>query len=79
MGGDQGRHVVADLAVGGASAGARTDVPFSNIRHLIFQPCKTKEVITILHLHLKNPIMVGNKKTKVCRDGPGRDPPHARC
>jgi len=33
---------------------------------LIFQPCKTKEVITILHLHLKNPIMVGNKKTKVC-------------
>jgi len=54
-------------------------VPFSNIRHLIFQPCKTKEVITILHLHLKNPIMVGNKKTKVCRDGPGRDPPHARC
>ena len=47
--------------------GARSDLPYSNIRHLFYQPCKTKEVITILHVHLKNPIMVNNKKTKVCR------------
>ena len=41
------------------------DVLFTNIKHLIFQPCKTKEIVTILHLHLRNEIIVNNKKTKV--------------
>jgi nucleosome binding factor SPN SPT16 subunit len=41
----------------------RIDVLFSNIKHLFFQPCDN-EMTVIVHLHLKNPIMVGKKKTK---------------
>ncbi|RCI12835.1 hypothetical protein L249_0974 [Ophiocordyceps polyrhachis-furcata BCC 54312] len=39
----------------------RVDVLFSNVRHLFFQPCQ-HEMIVIIHIHLKNPIIVGNKK-----------------
>lgn len=39
------------------------DVVFSNIKHMFFQPC-VGELIVILHLHLKNPIMIGKRKTK---------------
>ena len=39
------------------------DVLFSNMKHLFFQPC-THELIVIIHIHLKNPIMVGKKKAK---------------
>lgn len=39
------------------------DILFSNIKHLFFQPCD-HEMIVIIHAHLKNPIMVGKKKTK---------------
>ena len=39
------------------------EVLFANIKHLIFQPC-THELIVLIHVHLKNPIMVGKKKTK---------------
>ena len=39
------------------------DVLFGNVKHLFFQPC-THELIVIIHVHLKNPIMVGKKKTK---------------
>lgn len=38
------------------------DVLFSNIKHLFFQPCD-QELIVILHIHLKAPILVGKKKT----------------
>lgn len=41
-----------------------SDVLFSNIKHLFFQPCD-HELIVIVHIHLKSPIMVGKKKTKV--------------
>ena len=41
----------------------RIDVLFSNIKHLFFQPCQ-HEMIVIIHVHLKNPIMLGKKKTK---------------
>jgi nucleosome binding factor SPN SPT16 subunit len=41
----------------------RIDILFSNIKHLFFQPCDN-ELYVILHCHLKNPIMVGKKKTK---------------
>ena len=41
----------------------RVDVLFSNIKHLFFQPCD-HELYVILHCHLKNPIMIGKKKTK---------------
>ncbi|KJZ78273.1 FACT complex subunit SPT16 [Hirsutella minnesotensis 3608] len=39
----------------------RVDVLFSNVRHLFFQPCQ-HEMIVIIHIHLKDPIIVGNKK-----------------
>lgn len=39
------------------------DVVFSNVKHLFFQPC-VGELIVIIHVHLKNPIMVGKRKTK---------------
>jgi nucleosome binding factor SPN SPT16 subunit len=41
----------------------RVDVMFRNIKHAFFQPSE-KEMITVLHFHLHNHIMVGNKKTK---------------
>ncbi|KAJ3071143.1 FACT complex subunit spt16 [Podochytrium sp. JEL0797] len=41
----------------------RIDVLFSNIKHLIFQPCEG-ELIVLIHIHLKNDIMIGRKKTK---------------
>lgn len=41
----------------------RVDVMFINIKHAFFQPAE-KEMITLLHFHLHNHIMVGNKKTK---------------
>ncbi|KAF2104682.1 SPT16-domain-containing protein [Rhizodiscina lignyota] len=39
------------------------EVPFSNIKHLFFQPSE-HELIVIIHIHLMNPIMVGKKKSK---------------
>lgn len=41
----------------------RVDVMFANIKHAFFQPAEN-EMITLLHFHLHNHIMVGNKKTK---------------
>ena len=42
------------------------DVLFSNIKHLFFQSCD-HELVVIVHLHLKAPIMIGKKKTFVCK------------
>ncbi|OAA69513.1 transcription elongation complex subunit [Cordyceps fumosorosea ARSEF 2679] len=39
----------------------RVDILFSNVKHLFFQPCQ-HELIVIIHIHLKDPIIVGNKK-----------------
>ncbi|KAI5923911.1 FACT complex subunit spt-16 [Camillea tinctor] len=39
----------------------RVDILFSNIRHLFFQPC-AHELIVVIHVHLKDPIIIGNKK-----------------
>ncbi|KAI8911514.1 FACT complex subunit-domain-containing protein [Gorgonomyces haynaldii] len=41
----------------------RVDIVFSNIKHLFFQPCDG-ELIIVIHIHLKDAIMVGKKKTK---------------
>lgn len=41
----------------------RTDLLFSNIKHLFFQPCD-HELLVIIHVHLKSPIMIGKKKAK---------------
>jgi nucleosome binding factor SPN SPT16 subunit len=37
-------------------------VCFSNIKHCFFQPCTPEEIIVIIHFHLKQPILIGNKK-----------------
>ncbi|KAJ1918246.1 FACT complex subunit spt16 [Mycoemilia scoparia] len=42
---------------------SRIDVLFNNIKHLFFQRCDG-EIIVIIHIHLKNPIMIGKKKVK---------------
>lgn len=39
------------------------EILFSNVKHLFFHPCD-HELIVLIHCHLKNPIMVGKKKTK---------------
>lgn len=36
---------------------------FSNIKHLFFQPCD-HELIVVIHVHLKTPIMIGKRKTR---------------
>ncbi|KAF5174981.1 Fact complex subunit spt16 [Thalictrum thalictroides] len=41
----------------------QVDVMYGNIKHAFFQPAE-KEMITLLHFHLHNHIMVGNRKTK---------------
>jgi len=45
------------------AGGVRVDVLFSNVKHLFFQPSQ-HELIVIIHVHLKNPIMIGKKKSK---------------
>ncbi|OCK75859.1 SPT16-domain-containing protein [Lepidopterella palustris CBS 459.81] len=45
------------------SSPQKIDILFANMKHLFFQPCQ-HELIVIIHLHLKNPIMIGKKKTR---------------
>lgn len=40
---------------------SRIDILFSNIKNIFFQSCKG-ELIVIIHIHLKNPILMGKKK-----------------
>lgn len=40
----------------------KVDILFSNIKHLFFQPCN-HELVVLIHIHLKDPIMIGKKKT----------------
>ncbi|KAI5983780.1 FACT complex subunit SPT16 [Pisolithus albus] len=37
------------------------ELTFTNIKHLFFQPCD-KELLVIVHIHLKAPIMIGKRK-----------------
>ncbi|KAJ5641585.1 FACT complex subunit s.t1.c16 [Penicillium lividum] len=39
------------------------DVLFSNVKHLFFQPC-AHEMIVLIHVHLKTPIIIGKRKTR---------------
>jgi len=41
----------------------KIDIPFSNVKHLFYQPCD-KELIVLIHFHLKAPVMVGKRKTR---------------
>jgi nucleosome binding factor SPN SPT16 subunit len=43
--------------------GGKLDVLYSNVRHAFFQPAKN-ELITVIHLHLRNDIMIGKKKAR---------------
>ncbi|KAI9104535.1 FACT complex subunit-domain-containing protein [Phlyctochytrium arcticum] len=44
-------------------SGQSIDILFSNIKHLIFQACD-HELVVIIHIHLRDPIMIGKRKTK---------------
>ena len=46
-----------------STKGEKVDLIYENIKHAFYQSCD-KELIVLLHFHLHNPIMVGNKKTK---------------
>ncbi|KAI7860506.1 FACT complex subunit-domain-containing protein [Circinella umbellata] len=39
------------------------NVLFTNVKHLFFQPCDN-ELLVLIHVHFKNPVMIGKKKTK---------------
>ncbi|KAI9064261.1 FACT complex subunit SPT16 [Trametes sanguinea] len=39
----------------------KIDILFSNVKHLFFQPCD-HELLVIIHIHLRAPIMIGKKK-----------------
>ena len=41
--------------------GDKVEILYNNIKHAIFQPCD-KEIIILIHFHLKNAIMFGKKK-----------------
>ena len=46
----------------GAKADEQVDIIYSNVKFAFFQPAK-KEIKTLIHFHLHNPIMIGKKKT----------------
>ncbi|XP_026190808.1 FACT complex subunit SPT16 [Cyclospora cayetanensis] len=39
------------------------DITYTNIKHAILQPCE-RELIVLVHFHLKAPILVGKKRTQ---------------
>ncbi len=46
------------------------EIIYKNIKHAFYQPCEN-ELIVLLHFHLKNPIMIGKKKSydvQFCRE-----------
>ena len=40
----------------------KVEIMFSNIKHLFFQPCD-QEMVVLIHVHLKSPLLIGKKKT----------------
>jgi nucleosome binding factor SPN SPT16 subunit len=46
-----------------STKGEKVDVSFKNIKHAFFQKCE-KDLIVLIHLHLAEFIMIGNKKSK---------------
>ena len=45
-----------------SNKGHNVDIPFSNVKHAFFKPCRDDELIVIIHFHLKTPIQIGSKK-----------------
>ncbi|RKP33864.1 FACT complex subunit-domain-containing protein, partial [Dimargaris cristalligena] len=66
-----GRRVPGELAIHSngvrfqhpVQSEQRIDVLFSNIQHMFFHPCDG-ELVVLVHFHLKNPIIIGKKKTR---------------
>ncbi|KAJ2784114.1 FACT complex subunit spt16 [Coemansia javaensis] len=48
---------------GGGGGSGTVDILFNNIRHMFFQPCD-RELLVLIHFHLKNPVMLGKKRTQ---------------
>eukprot|EP01022_Parablepharisma_sp_SALTPOND_P018823 TRINITY_DN312_c0_g1_i1.p1 TRINITY_DN312_c0_g1~~TRINITY_DN312_c0_g1_i1.p1 ORF type:complete len:810 (+),score=135.55 TRINITY_DN312_c0_g1_i1:6325-8754(+) len=46
-----------------STKGEKIDIIYENIKHAFYQPCEN-ELIVLVHFHLHNPILVGNKKAK---------------
>lgn len=46
----------------GASCVTKALLLFRNIKHAFFQPAEN-DMMTLVHFHLNNPIMIGKKKT----------------
>lgn len=44
-----------------STRGETVDIIYANIKHAIYQPCE-KEIMVLIHFHLKHPIMIGKKK-----------------
>ena len=44
-----------------AQRGDKIDILYKNIKHAVFQPCD-KEMIMVIHFHLKHGIMIGKKR-----------------
>lgn len=67
--GGRGRKVPGTLVVHvngfqyTVSKSEKVDIMFRNIKHAFFQPAE-RDMITLIHFHLYNEIMVGNKKTR---------------
>lgn len=46
------------------------EIIYRNVKHAFYQPCES-ELIVLIHFHLKNPIMIGKKKSydvQFCRE-----------
>ena len=67
----EGKRSTGDVEIHGngirwasaARSDHKVDVLFSNIKHLFFQPCDN-ELLVIIHVTLKSPIIIGKKKVK---------------
>ena len=46
-----------------SSKGEHVDIIYTNIKHAIYQPCETDQLV-LIHFHLIDPIIVGKKKTQ---------------
>jgi len=42
----------------------KVDVLYSQVQHVIYEPCEKGSLIVVFHLHLKEPTMVGKRKTQ---------------
>jgi len=43
---------------------AKVEIFYSQIQHVIYEPCESGSLIVLIHLHLKEAIMVGKRKTQ---------------